>query len=59
MSGDIVTDAHNLLGLVEADYAVLVTGQAAKVQVLGSPNQHREEIMKIAEFLKASQLWWV
>ena len=51
-SGYIVSDADDLLGLFDADYGVLVIGEGAKI--LG-PNQHGQEILVIAEYLRLKQ----
>ena len=51
-SGYIVSDADDLLGLFDADYGVLVIGEGAKI--LG-PNQHGQEILVVAEYLRMKQ----
>ena len=51
-TGYIVSNAEDLLGLFDADYGVLVIGEGAKI--LG-PNQHGQEILTIAEYLRLKQ----
>lgn len=51
-SGYIVSNADDLLGLFDADYGVLVIGEGAKI--LG-PNQHGQEILIVAEYLRLKQ----
>ena len=51
-SGYIVSDADDLLGLFDADYGVLVIGEGAKI--LG-PNQHGQEVLVVAEYLRLKQ----
>ena len=51
-SGYIVSDANDLLGLFDADFGVLVIGEGAKI--LG-PNQHGQEILVVAEYLRMKQ----
>lgn len=51
-SGYIVSDADDLLGLFDADYGVLVIGEGAKI--LG-PNEHGQEILVVAEYLRMKQ----
>lgn len=51
-SGYIVSDADDLIGLFDADYGVLVIGEGAKI--LG-PNQHGQEILVVAEYLRMKQ----
>ena len=55
-SGYIVSDANDLLGLFDADYGVLVIGEGAKI--LG-PNQHGQEILVVAEYLRMKQFKYV
>ena len=55
-SGYIVSDADDLLGLFDADYGVLVIGAGAKI--LG-PNQHGQEILVVAEYLRMKQFKYV
>ena len=55
-SGYIVSDADDLLGLFDADYGVLVIGEGAKI--LG-PNQHGQEILVVAEYLRMKQFEYV
>ncbi len=55
-SGYIVSNADDLLGLFDADYGVLVIGEGAKI--LG-PNQHGQEILIVAEYLRLKQFKWV
>lgn len=55
-SGYIVSDADDLLGLFDADYGVLVIGEGAKI--LG-PNQHGQEILIVAEYLRLKQFKYV
>ncbi|KAL7279741.1 hypothetical protein ACG7TL_006148 [Trametes sanguinea] len=50
--GYIVSNADDLLSLFDADYGVLVIGEGAKI--LG-PNQHGQEILIIAEYLRLKQ----
>ncbi|KAI0775514.1 hypothetical protein BD413DRAFT_470488 [Trametes elegans] len=50
--GYIVSNADDLLGLFDADYGVLVIGEGAKI--LG-PNQHGQEILIVAEYLRLKQ----
>lgn len=54
--GYIVSNADDLLGLFDADYGVLVIGEGAKI--LG-PNQHGQEILIIAEYLRLKQFTYV
>ncbi|PCH40363.1 hypothetical protein WOLCODRAFT_98767 [Wolfiporia cocos MD-104 SS10] len=51
-TGYIVSNADDLLGLFDADYGVLVIGEGAKI--LG-PNQHGQEILIVAEYLRLKQ----
>ncbi|KZT67110.1 histidine kinase [Daedalea quercina L-15889] len=51
-SGYIVSNADDLLGLFDADHGVLVIGEGAKI--LG-PNQHGQEILIVAEYLRLKQ----
>lgn len=51
-TGYIVSDTDDLLGLVDADFGILVVGEGAKI--LG-PNQHGQEILIIAEYLRLKQ----
>ncbi|KDQ62255.1 hypothetical protein JAAARDRAFT_149003 [Jaapia argillacea MUCL 33604] len=51
-SGYIVSNADDLLGLFDADFGMLVIGEGAKI--LG-PNQHSQEILIIAEYLRLKQ----
>lgn len=55
-SGYIVSNADDLLGLFDADFGVLVIGEGAKI--LGS-NQHSQEILIIAEYLRLKQFEYV
>ncbi|KAF5382705.1 hypothetical protein D9615_002815 [Tricholomella constricta] len=49
MTGYIVSNADDLLGLFDADFGILVIGEGAKI--LG-PNQHGQEILIMAEYLR-------
>ncbi|KAF9462987.1 Tco3, phytochrome related signal transduction histidine kinase, partial [Collybia nuda] len=51
-TGYIVSNADDLLGLFDADFGILVIGEGAKI--LG-PNQHGQEILIIAEYLRLKQ----
>ncbi|KAJ4482039.1 hypothetical protein J3R30DRAFT_3699364 [Lentinula aciculospora] len=51
-TGYIVSNADDLLGLFDADFSILVIGDGAKI--LG-PNQHGQEILIIAEYLRLKQ----
>ncbi|KAJ7857771.1 Fph type histidine kinase [Mycena leptocephala] len=51
-TGYIVSNADDLLGLFDADFGVLVIGEAAKM--LG-PNEHGQEILIMAEYLRLKQ----
>ncbi|KAF7314265.1 ATP-binding cassette transporter [Mycena kentingensis (nom. inval.)] len=51
-TGYIVSNADDLLGLFDADFGVLVIGQAAKM--LG-PNDHGQEILVMTEYLRLKQ----
>ncbi|KAK7048150.1 ATP-binding cassette transporter [Favolaschia claudopus] len=51
-TGYIVSNADDLLGLFDADFGVLVIGEAAKM--LG-PNEHGQEILIVAEYLRLKQ----
>ncbi|KAJ7718110.1 hypothetical protein DFH07DRAFT_860520 [Mycena maculata] len=51
-TGYIVSNADDLLGLFDADFGVLVIGEAAKM--LG-PNDHGQEILIMAEYLRLKQ----
>ncbi|KAL0578952.1 hypothetical protein V5O48_003044 [Marasmius crinis-equi] len=51
-TGYIVSNADDLLGLFDADFGILVIGDGAKI--LG-PNQHGQEILIMAEFLRLKQ----
>ncbi|KAF9068635.1 hypothetical protein BDP27DRAFT_1223986 [Rhodocollybia butyracea] len=51
-TGYIVSNADDLLGLFGADWAAIVIGDGAKI--LG-PNQHGQEILIIAEYLRLKQ----
>lgn len=47
-----MSNAEDLLGLFDADFGVLVIGEGAKI--LG-PNQHGQEILLVAEYLRLKQ----
>ena len=51
-SGYIVSNTDDLLGLLDADYGVLVIGEGAKI--LGQM-QYGQEILVVAEYLRAKQ----
>ncbi|KAJ7134984.1 hypothetical protein C8R43DRAFT_894662 [Mycena crocata] len=51
-TGYIVSNADDLLGLFDADFGVLVIGEAAKM--LG-PSEHGQEILIMAEYLRLKQ----
>ncbi|KAF5380673.1 hypothetical protein D9757_007064 [Collybiopsis confluens] len=51
-TGYIVSNADDLLGLFDADFGILVIGDGAKI--LG-PNQHGQEILIMAEYLRLKQ----
>lgn len=51
-TGYIVSNADDLLGLFDADFGILVIGEGAKI--LG-PNQHGQEILIMAEYLRLKQ----
>lgn len=51
-TGYIVSNVENLLGLFDADFGILVIGEGAKI--LG-PNQHGQEILIMAEYLRLKQ----
>ncbi|KAF7981483.1 hypothetical protein HWV62_33533 [Athelia sp. TMB] len=51
-TGQIVSNADDLLGLFEADYGILVIGEGAKI--LG-PNLHGQDILVMAEYLRLKQ----
>ncbi|KAF8208676.1 hypothetical protein K438DRAFT_1812696 [Mycena galopus ATCC 62051] len=51
-TGYIVSNADDLLGLFDADFGMLIIGSAAKM--LG-PNEHGQEILIIAEYLRLKQ----
>ncbi|KZP05210.1 Fph type histidine kinase [Athelia psychrophila] len=51
-TGQIVSNADELLGLFEADYGILVIGEGAKI--LG-PNIHGQDILVMAEYLRLKQ----
>ena len=55
-TGYIVSNADDLLGLFNADFGILVIGEGAKM--LG-PNQHGQEILIIAEYLRLKQYEYV
>lgn len=55
-TGYIVSNADDLLGLFDADYGILVIGEGAKI--LG-PNQHGQEILVMAEYLRLKQFKYV
>ncbi|KAJ3753797.1 hypothetical protein EV360DRAFT_96883 [Lentinula raphanica] len=52
LTGYIVSNADDLLGLFDADFGILVIGDGAKI--LG-PNQHGQEILIMAEYLRLKQ----
>lgn len=47
-----MSNAEDLLSLFDADFGVLVIGDGAKI--LG-PNQHSQEILLVAEYLRLKQ----
>jgi len=51
-----VSNANDLLGLFDADFGILVIGEGAKI--LG-PNQHGQEILIMAEYLRLKQYEYV
>ncbi|KAH9480564.1 Cyanobacterial phytochrome B [Psilocybe cubensis] len=51
-TGYIVSNADDLLALFDADFGILVIGEGAKL--LG-PNQHGQEILIMAEYLRLKQ----
>src|SRR5882757_2404398 len=55
-SGYIVSNADDLLELFDADYGVLVIGEGAKI--LG-PNEHGQEILIVAEYLRLKRFTYV
>lgn len=55
-TGYIVSNADDLLGLFDADFGVLVIGEAAKI--LG-PNEHGQEVLIMAEYLRMKQFSYV
>lgn len=55
-SGYIISNANDLLDLFDADYGVLVIGEGAKI--LG-PNEHGQEILVVAEYLRMKRFTYV
>ena len=55
-SGYIISNADDLLELFDADYGALVVGEGAKI--LG-PNEHGQEILIVAEYLRLKRFTYV
>lgn len=51
-----MSNADDLLGLFDADYGILVVGEGAKLM---GPNEHGQEILIMAEYLRLKQFTYV